>query len=318
MMSHLGKMCVLVAGLSLGAAACHPLTEIPPEWPPVFDDKPEVIVRLPEPGPPVKLRTRSVEKRPECMAVYAVTKERRLFAYHPLAKTFEERGQLDCPGAGFTTPFSMAVGSDGIAQVVYNDGRLYRVSVDDAHCEATDFKPNQDPGFRVFGMGYAPDGHGESLYVAQISFFAPSRGLGRIDTTTKQLSYIGPFSENPGVAIELTPTGKGPLYGYFINQPGPGGTLVEIDTKSGTILSSRQLNIGTGSPSLAVAWWGGDFYIFTTIVGGTAVNRYDPETGLQDIPATLPQTIVGAGVSTCAPGRDTPKQDLSLHPRAQR
>jgi hypothetical protein len=303
MMADWGKMCVLVAGVAL-ATSCRPLTEIPPEWPPVFDDKPKIIVRLPDPGPPVKVRSKPVEKRPECMAVYAVTKERKLFAYHPLAKTFEERGKLECPGAGFSTPFSMAVGSDAIARVVYNDGRLYDVRLDDARCEATDYQPNQKPGFRLFGMGYAPDGKGESLYVAEISFFGPSRGLGRIDTDTHQLSYVGAFSENPGVAIELTPTGKGPLYGYFINRPGPGGTLVEIDTKSGTIRSARQLAIGTNSPALAIAWWGGDFYIFTTVPGGTAVNRYDPETGVHDIPTTLSQTVVGAGVSTCAPGRE--------------
>lgn len=243
---------------------------------------------------------------PECEEdvtyVYVVTGNDNLWAYRPMSNTWELRGTLDCEPFGGATPFSMAVSVEGIAHILYNNGQLFRARVDDASCELTMFQPNQ-MGFQLFGMGYAPneDNFGETLYVAQISFDAPSLGLASIDTDTYELSYIGPFSENPGNALELTPTGDGPLWGYFLNVPGPGGTLVEIDTQTAEILQSIGLPAGMDSSALAVAWWGGAFYIFTTSGNGTNVDRYDPDTGVTTLVTTLGETVVGAGASTCAP-----------------
>lgn len=235
--------------------------------------------------------------------VYVVTSENELHAFKPQNNTFQLRGTLNCP-AGGASPFSMAVSRTGIAHVVYNDGQLFRVSVLDASCEPTTFMPGQF-GFNLFGMGFGADqddGGGETLYVAEISFNQPSLGLGSLDLDTLDLAFIGAFSQNPGNAIELTPTGSGPLWGYFLNEPGPGGTLVEIDTATAQIVSSIPVNVGMNSSALAVAWWGGAFYIFTTPgSGGSEVNRFDPVSMTSTLVATFPLTIVGAGVSTCAP-----------------
>lgn len=245
---------------------------------------------------------------PECTEdvtyIYVVTSNNSLWAFKPeSANPWELRGQLDCPALGNASPFSMAVSVEGIAHIVYNNGTLFRASVEDAACEETMFQPNQE-GFTLFGMGYAANDEdfGETLYVAEISFDQPSMGLASIDTTTYELTYIGPFSENPGNALELTPTGiNGPLWGYFLNVPGPGGTLVEIDKKTAEILQSIGLPAGMDSSALAVAWWGGSFYIFTTQGSGTVVSRYDPDTGVTSAVSTLGEVVVGAGVSTCAP-----------------
>jgi hypothetical protein len=51
----------------------------------------------------------------------------------------------------------------------------------------------------------------------------------------------------------------------------------------------------------AFAFWGGDFYVFTGTEGTTTVTKWDPAAGTESFHATLPATIVGAGVSTCAP-----------------
>jgi hypothetical protein len=234
--------------------------------------------------------------------VYVVTGSDNLWAYKPMSNTWELRGNLSCPATGNATPFSMAVSVEGIAHIVYNNGQLFRASVEDADCELTMFQPNQ-MGFQLFGMGYAAndDDFGETLYVAEITFDSPSLGLASIDTDTYELSFIGPFSQNPGNALELTPTGDGPLWGYFLNVPGPGGTLVEIDKKTAEILQTIGLQVGMDSSALAVAWWGGSFYIFTTNGAGTDVSRYNPESGLTTLVTTHGETVVGAGVSTCAP-----------------
>jgi hypothetical protein len=304
------------AGTLLAAAAsgCGPwITTIPTYWDPVdwSGPDPEREVKITEPPelPPsaYEIHEYQVPKDTpeECRAVYLVSAENSLFAYKPQDNTFELRGRLQCPSPTFATPFSMAVARDGYAYVVYQDGNLYRVSTTDASCEATPFRAGQ-LGFNLFGMGFAANKHdkGETLYVAEISFRRASKGLASIDTKTFEVSYIEPFSFNPGVAIELTPTGKKGLHGYFINQPGTGGTLVKIDTDNGQILESTPLPPGSDSSSLAVSWFNGYFFIFTSVFGGTAVNRYDPKKKETKVVDTLNETIVGAGVSTCAPDRD--------------
>lgn len=307
----------LALASAVAVSACGPWkTPIPTYWDPVEWDGPE-----PDPWPsaqaPPKIAKPELAEDPpdydvpedtpeECRAVYVVSAENRLYAYKPQEDLFEQRGVLQCPSKFGATPFSMAVSREGIAHVVFQDGRLYRVDTKDASCEPTDFKPNPSPGFRRFGMGYAPDpeGDGEKMYVAEISFSRPSKGLATIDPETNELSFISKFSMNPGLALELTPTGAGPLYGYFLNYPGRGGTLVKIDRMTAKILESTPLPVGTNSSSLAVAWFNGYFFIFTSTRGGTEVTRYDPKKKRTEVVATINQTIVGAGVSTCAPDRE--------------
>ncbi|MEM9696498.1 MAG: hypothetical protein AAGA56_28405, partial [Myxococcota bacterium] len=167
-----------------------------------------------------------IEVPPECDGpdvtfIYVVTSDNRLLAYRPGSNTFETKGTLDCPSGG-STPFSMAVSRDAVARVLYTNGRLYEVDIADASCASTAYDPpiDTEAPFFQFGMGYAanPNDDGESLYVADISFDEPSAGLARIDTETYERTFIGPFSDNPGNALELTPTGlDGPLFGYFLN-----------------------------------------------------------------------------------------------------
>jgi hypothetical protein len=290
---------VLLTVFALSLSACHGWqTPVPKYWPPVNTRR--ARIELPPPGPAV-FKPRA---RPDaCTAIYLVSSQNRLHAFKPKTGKLELQGPLNCPGAAGTRPFSMAVARTGKAQVVFNDGKLYEVDISDASCSATKFTPNQAPGFRLFGMGYAPNkgDDGETLYVAEITFRAPSKGLARVNTETGELSYIGGFSINPGRSIELTPSGNGPLYGYFINELGVGGTLVEIDTDSAKIVDMTALRVGTNSAALAIAGWGGSFYIFTSIPGGTQVTRHDPKTMKTKVVTTIDETIVGAGVSTCAP-----------------
>lgn len=310
-----GILTVLVLG------GCGPwITTIPTYWDPppyaprprlalaedpvptVAIDTPDEPAPVPEPTPDVAA---PVDDRPACTAIYVVTARRQLLAFDPRERAFELRGRLDCAGSGWATPFSMAVAQTGQAHVLYFDGRIYAVDVTDASCEETPFLPNQPPGYRLFGMGYAREGDGETLFVAQIPSWGRSHGLARVDVDTGKLTHIGGFSANPGHQIELTSTRDG-LWGYVLNEPGTGGTLVEIDKDTAELKTMVPLPIGTRSSALAVAWWGGDFYIFTTFPGGTQVTRYDPDKGSSKVVATLDDVVVGAGVATCAPDRATP------------
>ncbi len=311
-MAGFGRASFVVALGLTGGLGCGPwYTSIPTYWDPVDWSGPD-RARWPDARPPAKVARPAPSEEyevpedtpEECKAVYVVSAQNRLYAYKPQDDVFEQRGVLQCPDTYGATPFSMAVSREGFAYVVFQNGRLFRVDTRDASCEATPFQPNQAPGFRRFGMGFAPTASGgEKMYVAEISFYAPSKGLATIDPNTYELSYIAPFSMNPGVALELTSTGPGPLFGYFLNEPGPGGTLVKIDTKTGKILEATLLDVGSGASSLAVSWFNGYFFIFTSAARGTRVSRFDPKTKETKVVSTINQTIVGAGVSTCAPDR---------------
>jgi hypothetical protein len=67
-------------------------------------------------------------------------------------------------------------------------------------------------------------------------------------------------------------------------------------------LSHTILPVGQQDSAYAFAFWGGDFYFFTSMGGGSStVTRYHPDDDSLKVVATLDRTIVGAGVSTCAP-----------------
>ena len=52
----------------------------------------------------------------------------------------------------------------------------------------------------------------------------------------------------------------------------------------------------------AFAQWGGVFYVFATVDGDALVHAIDGRTGADTVVlAHLPNRVVGAGVSTCAP-----------------
>lgn len=307
----------------LSATSCGPwLTPIPTYWDPVQRKRPELPppppaetratvgaefdVPDPVPSDPEPKKDFEVEEAPEaCMAIYLVTAENNIVAYQPQTNTFEVRGHLNCPAPSWATPFSMAVDAGGSAQVLLQNGQLAEVSLADASCKMTRFEPGQH-GFWLFGMGYAKVDQGEALYVTHIPASGPSAGLARIDTDTWKLEKVGGYSKSPGSSMELTPTGDGPLYGYAFNHNGVGGTLLQIDGRDASFVESTPLRAGTGSSSLAVAWWGGRFFIFTGEAGfrrGTKVHRYDPESKETKVVALHPETVVGAGVSTCAPDR---------------
>ena len=238
---------------------------------------------------------------PEALYVYLITEQSVFYRYDPAHNEFLDVGFLSCPAGVGATPFSMGVDRKGRAYVVYNDGELFLVDVTTLECDALDFEIGQQ-GFVKFGMGFAIDDDmmGESLYVAEISFTEPSLGLGKIDTQTLELGFIGQFSESFGNAMEMTSSDDGQLYAYQLDGAGSGGHILRIDKATAEILEQTPIPVGSSASALAFAYWNGDFYIFTSPGGPTTVARYSPSSGTLDPNLTsLPETVVGAGVSTC-------------------
>jgi hypothetical protein len=236
--------------------------------------------------------------------IYTLTSDHYLYSFDPPSASFTRIGELFCPGEPSMLTNSMAVDRKGTAYVSFQDGALFKVSTKTAACASTAFVTGQQ-GWGKYGMGFATNGTGpsETLYVAEASYNHLSKGLATIDTTTFAFNFIGPFSNPLGNAVELTGTGDGHLYAFFLATTS-GGYLAEIDKTNANMVSTTALPIGSNMASFAFAAWGGDFYFFIAPGGGgttTTVTRYRPSDKSLVPVATLGSAIVGAGVSTCAP-----------------
>lgn len=237
--------------------------------------------------------------------IYLISSENELLRFYPPSLNFRKIGTINCPTTTpGDTPFSMAVDRSGIAYVLFQSGDLFRVSTLTASCKATPFV--SDPNFgTTFGMGFSADLNdpGETLYIAANSASGNSAGLGTIDLTTFNLTPVAPFTQPIGNP-ELTGTGDGRLFGFG---PGaPDSHIARIDKTTARITNDVILNLQQSQFSAwAFAFWGGDFYTFTSSTPGhSVVHRYTPGgSTTPPVVATTSYTIVGAGVSTCAPSR---------------
>jgi hypothetical protein len=271
------------------------------------DDPPDA------PLPPIDATPRDANRIdcPDASAtlVYVVTTENQLYSFYPVDGAFKFISNIACPAPPGDTPFSMAVDRKGVAYVQFTDHRLYRVSTATGACIAAPFTPDQ-MGFGAFGMGYATNDIGptETLFVAGSNDTpgnnTPSPGLARIASTTFDLTKVGLFVPDIKRA-ELTGTGDGRLYAFYTKGAGngPPSYIGEIDTNTAHVVAETPFPTVDQGNGWAFAFWGGDFYMFTAPNGGSDVTRWRPSDNSVTVVANLPTRIVGAGVSTCAPGQ---------------
>jgi len=236
--------------------------------------------------------------------IYVVDTTHNLWSFDPTklpGDPFHLVGWLACDPS--SSPFSMAVDRQGVAWVLYENGRVFRVSIIDGHCSAAGVTPDDAP--QTFGMGFVSDGPNattEKLFVAAND--DATRVLATLDTTrsTPRWESIGVIKAKQTRNPELTGTGEGKLFGYF--PEAPRGFVQELDGASGKAVGAR-FNLGPTSGTVrayAFAHWGGVFYIFATDDDGSAVHAIHRKNGKYELVLKdLPQHIVGAGVSTCAP-----------------
>ncbi|MCU0662276.1 MAG: hypothetical protein MUC50_08115 [Myxococcota bacterium] len=231
----------------------------------------------------------------EAKYIYVVTTDKALLKFDPGSKMFFEIGEIDCPE--YNSPVSMAVSRDAVAYVLYDGGKLFRVSTSDASCQgqmADLWTGNQE----TRGMGFATVGNStvEVLYTYRMNPAPPQ--LATIDTHTWKTTPIGPMTGRP----ELTGTGKGELWGFFASAPS-GPIVARVDTETGALATTFDASAVGGPESWAFAFWGGAFYIFSKEYNEPSTTVYEVKaTGqLSVYMANTGVNIVGAGVSTCAP-----------------
>jgi len=233
--------------------------------------------------------------------VYVITAENKLYSFYPPSLGFTSIGTIACPNAK-STPYSMAVDRKGTAFSVFADGTLWQISTANAACKPTSYVPSpQGTPFFNFGMGFVGTQTTDTLYVCDANFNSVnSKGLATIDTTSFKRNFVANFQpELP--RCELTGTGDGRLFAFCLVNSG-GSEIAEIDPATAKVIAVNQLKVGNVNDAFAYAFWGGYFWIFHGPGGSTTVVQYDPVTFSEtDVKTLQGETIVGAGVSTCAP-----------------
>lgn len=219
--------------------------------------------------------------------------------------------------SGGCTPFSMSVDRNGTAWVLYTSGDIFHVDINTGQCSPSGFVAGQSPagapsgGYKLFGMGFVSDAAGsnaETLYIAggPVDASGSTGHLGTIDPNTMTVTDIGAL-QSAEFSPELTGTGKGELYGYY---PGTSSSMIANLSKSNAQRGTSWTMAGLGGQvaAWAFAHWGGQFYVFVSTADDftgaitSDVVLLDPNSGNENV--VLPDhghTIVGAGVSTCAP-----------------
>jgi hypothetical protein len=238
----------------------------------------------------------------EAKLVYVVDQGNQLAQFHPATKTFTDLGELECE-AGTAKPFSMAIARDATAWVLYDNGDLYRVEIKNhLACTKAAWVRNTQ-GLLKFGMGFSTDQIGrttDTLFISGGSGpTASTSTLARLDMGTFQPTTAGTVTGWP----ELTGTGKAELWGFFPSTSN--ARIVQLDKTSGAVLRTLPLSTLKGdAKAWAFAFHGGSFWVFLKKDSEdfTTVYQVDSMTGaiVGETEATG-SSIVGAGVSTCAP-----------------
>ena len=232
-----------------------------------------------------------------------------LYSFAPDKLLFKPLGVPQC--ATTATANSMAIDRNGMAWVNYTDGSIWKVNTSTMACAATSFASGQAGFSTRLSMGFssnAPGSADETLFVSDNTgddtTMADGKGGARVDLGSMTLTPLGgPFTGDvAGWRCELTGTGDARLFGFFTKSP---ARLAEIKKADGSTPQSVLLpGVDASAGGYAFSFWGGRFWFYTA--NGTptsSVTMYDPATGLapQVVLADIGFTIVGAGVSTCAP-----------------
>lgn len=259
--------------------------------------------------PPVDVVIKDDCVSPETNFIYLVSDNDELYSFYPPSGAVRDIGHISCPSRtnpnilSSSHPFSMAVDRKGVANVIFSDGTLYKVSTKTAGCTYSGYNTDGETLGR-FGMGFSSNTGGpeETLFLAGDEDIGGRNGLASLDVAAGRMNFISAFPRGVG-RMELTGTGDGRLYAFYGRQNRAGTFIGELNKTNATIIGEQafpQLDFGKG---WAFAQFAGDFYMFTTPDGvpTTMATKFDPVTGQTSVVQTFPNVIVGAGVSTCAP-----------------
>jgi hypothetical protein len=236
----------------------------------------------------------------ESKLIYTIDENNTLATFDPVSKTFNNLGELNCPASLGASPFSMGIDRNAGAYVLFNSGELFKVDTTSLACTQTAWQGSLS--LQVFGMGFSTDvagGTTDTLFIAGgFGPTDPTSSLNRLDVNTFSPTPVGTVNDWP----ELTGTGDAELWGFFPSTTNP--RIDQLNKTNGAAMQSFPLQSLNGMPQAwAFAFFGGNFYVFLMRdnESATTVHEVNDVGAITDSITTNGRTIVGAGVSTCAP-----------------
>ncbi len=246
--------------------------------------------------------------------IYVVDSNNKLSQFDPTTKSFHDLGTLACPATGAAQPFSMGIDRQANAYVLYVEvdllgawvsSELFKVDTQSPALTCTPTAWSTQLNENEFGMGFSTDTDGgttDTLYIAGSAdqTTTTSVTLASLNVGTMTANRVGTITGSP----ELTGTGDAKLWGFF---PSATATpkITQLDKTTGAQSNTKSLPSLSGMPAAwAFAFYGGDFYVFLKKGSETSTTVYQVNgtTGaISGMTSTSGRTIVGAGVSTCAP-----------------
>ena len=233
--------------------------------------------------------------------VYVVDEDNELSQFDGSTKTFHDLGKLSCPSQLGATPFSMGVDRTATAWVLYSSGELFNVNTTTLACTKTSW--NDANGLMQFGMGFSTDtvgGMTDTLFIAGGTDPTDmTAALNTLNTSTMVATPVGTVQDWP----ELTGNSNAELWGFFPDETSP--RVEKINKTSGAAVTTYpETSVAGMATAWAFAFYGGDYWIFLMKDSETSTTVYQVDGTTGTIKSTTPtntRTIVGAGVSTCAP-----------------
>ena len=250
--------------------------------------------------------------------VYVVSTQNDLWRFNPGTLAFTKVGTLDCPTT--STPESMAIDRSARAYVAMMDGNLFQVDTATAHCAATGYTLEQSQR-KIFDLSFSrTSATSETLFTSTTCCWSNGGvtvtnqgggGLATLAVPSLKLALVGDYTGAlAGYPAALAGTGDGRLFGMFpnVNQADGGAApmLAQIDETTGATSAPIVLSSAVQSGSaFAFSFWGGDFWFYAGKSGGQSSTvtrfRYSTDKSYSMVIADTGMTIIGAGVSTCAP-----------------
>jgi hypothetical protein len=238
--------------------------------------------------------------------VYVFATDNSIYSFDPPTKTFTKIATADCQ-TGSMMPNSMAIDRNLVAWLNYFDssdnGSLYKFDLNvKSGCSKAASLSN---GYGQVGMGFSSDTSGGTAETLYLDGIGGNAGLASFDMTSNSVVPIGTFTSDPnltGQSAELTGTGDARLFGYFTTSPDV--RVAQLSKTNANVLSDTVLNNFPPPADWAFSFWGGDFYLYTSDgVSNSSVVHYSPGPDTVDLSyvSDVGFTIIGAGVSTCAP-----------------
>ncbi|MEM6997234.1 MAG: hypothetical protein AAF721_42410 [Myxococcota bacterium] len=200
--------------------------------------------------------------------IYVVSEDGELWSFDPEREAFALVGPLACGGF---RPYSMAIDRTGRAWLLLLDDvplaliakGMFTVDINDpSDCQAVAYTAGL---FGVFGMSFVdnpPPATCEQLFVHSYSGqgpFAEGDGIGMLGMLDAD-DALQVVSSTDFDGAELAGTSEGRLFSLAGNDP---VKVIEYDRESGEELSRLDVEGVEKTGASAMAYYGGDFYLFT-------------------------------------------------------